>query len=1419
MFIWIETSQAYTDLSLYNSLAGKIEITAIGHTLKTGENTAGTSSSCALAIPSGTTVKAAYLYWAGSYTTSSPTSSPDYNVTLTRSGSTALSITADRTFTENSLWILPTDTTGRDFFGGFKDVTSYVQNNGAGTYTLSNLTVWTGAPHSTNSTVVGGWALFVVYQYPDTSTQPTKVINIYDGFKLYYSATSASYIDLTPSNFRIPSTGISGKHGYLTWEGDVGNSNTYENIYFNNNSLTSGANPLNNQFNSTITLPSGDPNAGISSSAGGDSAALGMDLDFYDISSYLKAGDTSVTTRYQTGTDMVLLNVEVVSVSNTDVADLEITANAGGAFIPGTTETCSASVKNNGPNPATSVTVTAQIPTGLTYAGTSSTEWRPSVSGSTVTWTYTGTLPVVSGTTLSPIEFTVAVSGTASGTLSTVLTVGGNTFDNQSSNNSITLKTTVAKTGEVQFTDKTGTLVDSYDLSTGSATAYITVNDAAANTNRRAIETITVTVTDSVTGDSETITLTETGRNTGIFTNLSTGLTVSTGSGSSTNDGTLYAASGHSIQVTYTDRSGTLYADEAYIPLLVFLSSFQSFAENGQVVVQWDTDAEIGTLGFYLKRLDPSTGEYFTLNTALIPGNFVSRQGGSYRFVDNGAEPGKSYTYLLTEVEVKGSKRNYGPFTISTGSGSAIPHCNASSESSLTWNSLVGSIARLARKAKTSLLSEGETLMAQMKKIVRNLTALFQSPVYGDMKISVTKTGLIYISADDISQTMGYTEDLAVTLIRTKRLALSSKGLPIAWMPAENNNGLYFYSEAPDSNYTDRNVYILKYGAGLIMKEIQTNRNHFAASGDSLTFTDTAHFEQDLYPMTTLTSDPDDDYWVGSYVFAGNAALGSITASIAVPGLASPCDPGTLTVTLKGGSSTAIAYEHHAVVTLNGIVLGEEHFAGTSTVTFTFDVPATAIQATNTVKITGVLDSGVPYSIFYLDSLDLSYPRTYAAVDGVLSATGHGTDIITVSGFTGASIRVMDITDPAKPQYINDATVEAEDNGDYSTVFGSASTNRRYLAMDLTRAESPFTIEPMAANTLKLKTNTADYLVIAPECLAETADRLVAYRNTKGFSAQLVLLDQIMDAFNYSNSHPEAIRDFLTYAVQNWAKKPRYVVLIGKGTYDYKNIQGYGDCLMPPLMMGMPDGLFPSDNLQVDISGNDGIPELAIGRLPARTDEELEAMINKIITYEGSGGTWTNRVIMIADNADEGGNFPALNQALGTVIPSGVEQIAMTLNDNDNTPIKSQVFQELSEGVLLLNYIGHGSMVQLADEDLIDVSDIDTMNNAGNLPIVSLMTCITGLFDIPGYQSLSESLMTNTNGMGAIAVWAPAGLASVSKGVVLDQAYLTTLFKNRTGTLGDIVRTAIKDYIKSSNDASMADAFILFGDPGMTIVH
>jgi len=465
-----QTAEAGVPITQYQSFAGNMNFTATGGTLRTQPDAVdacavtNTNSATLSGIPVGATVTAAYLYWAGSGTTA------DYDVTLD-----GMAITADRTFTET--FVLGQTL---DFFSGFKDVTAQVAAKGNGTYTFADLTVDAGAPYCNRSAVLSGWSLLVVYE---NASEPLRVINVFDGFQYF----RGSALTLNPSNFVIPNSSIDGKVGILTWEGDAGNSAAQggftEDLTFNGTALTDVLNPANNQFNSTINVL-------------GSNTAYGVDLDVYDVTSLLTAGDTSATSIYSSGGDLVLLSMEVMSVTNTPVADLAISKTHTGNFSAGQNGVYTLSVSNYGPNDETgTITVTDTLPAGLTYVSATGTGWSCGAVGQDVTCTHVG--PLNNGASLPDITLTVGVAVAAVPSVTNTATVSGTLFDNQAGNDSSSDPTVVQQT-DLSTSTKTVVDLNGGDADPGDTLRYtITLieNSGAAAGNISVIDNLPANTT------------------------------------------------------------------------------------------------------------------------------------------------------------------------------------------------------------------------------------------------------------------------------------------------------------------------------------------------------------------------------------------------------------------------------------------------------------------------------------------------------------------------------------------------------------------------------------------------------------------------------------------------------------------------------------------------------------------------------------------------------------------------------------------------------------------------------------------------------------------------------------------------------------------------------------------------------------
>jgi uncharacterized repeat protein (TIGR01451 family) len=473
-------------------LTGNINFVTTGGTLRTQPNTgnscavAPTSSQALSGIPAGTTILAAYLYWGGSGAT--------VDATVTFNGT---SVTANRTFTATYTQA----GTNYPFFGGVANVTSRITGNG--TYTFADLTFNAQPPHCDISVVTGGWGLVVVYQ---GAAERLRAINIFDGLQFF----RGSALTLTPDGFRIPPSNIDGRVAVITWDGDPGNSGPLngftESLTFNGTTLddginVAGSNPTVQQFDGTIN------SQGIATS-------YGVDVDTYTVTGSLSPGQTSATTTYSAGGDLVLLTAQVVSVTTEPVVDLSITKADTGDFAVGSTGGYRIRVSNSTGVELedNQIVVTDVLPASLTYQSFSGTNWSCGASGQTVTCTHPP--PLAAGASTPDLTLNVLVGTGAFPSVSNTATVDSASLDTISTNDSATDATPVRRpnlsTSTKTVVDLNGGEADPGDVlrytitlveSGGVAAANATVtDDVPANTTNFAINSLPAAATNTSTG-------------------------------------------------------------------------------------------------------------------------------------------------------------------------------------------------------------------------------------------------------------------------------------------------------------------------------------------------------------------------------------------------------------------------------------------------------------------------------------------------------------------------------------------------------------------------------------------------------------------------------------------------------------------------------------------------------------------------------------------------------------------------------------------------------------------------------------------------------------------------------------------------------------------------------------------------------
>jgi peptidase C25-like protein len=309
-----------------------------------------------------------------------------------------------------------------------------------------------------------------------------------------------------------------------------------------------------------------------------------------------------------------------------------------------------------------------------------------------------------------------------------------------------------------------------------------------------------------------------------------------------------------------------------------------------------------------------------------------------------------------------------------------------------------------------------------------------------------------------------------------------------------------------------------------------------------------------------------------------------------------------------------------------------------------------------------------------------------------------------------------------------------------------------------------------------------------------------------------------MDDFNAGMPSPHALRAFLSWASLNWQLPPRYVVLAGEGTLDYRNLLGYGDNLVPPLMIQSAGGLFPSDNRLGDVNG-DGLPEMAVGRVPVLSAAELDAYTAKIAAYESDPApSWAGNVTMLADAPDQGADFTADSERIAGQVPASYTVERIHLASTPLAAARGQLIASFHQGTAFINYTGHGGLDRLSGSGLLSSGDVPGLANGSRLPVLTAMTCTVNRFAVPGVPALGEVLVKSPAG-GAAAVWGPSGLSDNGEARLLaERFYHSAGNPDPADTrLGDRILRAIAEFRSLGGDPNLPKIYDLLGDPALRL--
>jgi hypothetical protein len=518
-----------------------------------------------------------------------------------------------------------------------------------------------------------------------------------------------------------------------------------------------------------------------------------------------------------------------------------------------------------------------------------------------------------------------------------------------------------------------------------------------------------------------------------------------------------------------------------------------------------------------------------------------------------------------------------------------------------------------------------------------------------------------------------------------------------------------------------------------------------------------------------------------------------------------PPEDARLQVALQG----VTAGPHQVTILLNGYHVDTVFFRDQSQQRAELAIPHSWLQ--EGANLVTLMTAGDETDVSLVDTIRLTYWHTFTAQDDALHFTVTAEQQVMIGGFRSPQIRVVDITWPAAVQEVM-GQMRLQEAGYAIMVSAPRPGSRTLLAFTEARVRTPASVMANVPSTWHQGEGGADLVIITHGDFLSSLAPLQTARQAQGWAVGLIDVEDLYDEFNFGHKNPLALRDFLQHAATTWSHPPRFVLLVGDASFDPRNYLGLGDVdLLPTQLVQTAVLETASDDWLADFD-DDGVPELAVGRLPVRSAAEADTVVAKLLQYaDASADRWTQDVLLVADNSDSF-DFAAASAEIAALLPAAMTVEKLFLDQTDTDSARRTLLARLNAGQLLVNYTGHGSVGAWSGAALLTSADAGMLTNGVRLPVVVAMNCLNGFFHDLYSESLAEALLTAQQG-GAVAVWASSGLTNPAAQAVMNQALVAGLFGEQTLTLGEAVVAAKA----AMTDPDVRRTWLLFGDPSIRL--
>jgi len=412
----------------------------------------------------------------------------------------------------------------------------------------------------------------------------------------------------------------------------------------------------------------------------------------------------------------------------------------------------------------------------------------------------------------------------------------------------------------------------------------------------------------------------------------------------------------------------------------------------------------------------------------------------------------------------------------------------------------------------------------------------------------------------------------------------------------------------------------------------------------------------------------------------------------------------------------------------------------------------------------------------------------------------------------------------------------------------------RYVAVNVNAAyPSPEVIGEIDNQNLH-SVGPTDLVIIVPASgkLTAQAQRLAdAHADRDGMRCLVVSADKIYNEFSSGTPDATAYRRFMKMLydrAEDDSDAPKNLLLFGDGVWDNRMVTSKTKSLSPDdylLCYESDNAVSHTDSYVLEeyftlLDDGEGVrllkekTDIGVGRIPVSNAADAKNVVDKLIgyIYNKEVGAWKNTICMLGDDGDRNQHMEDAEEVLlstESLYPNyRYRRIYWDAYTRENTSTGasfpdaySDIYKQMEDGALIMNYTGHGAAYSLSHEKVLLRTDFEKWSSP-KLPLWVTAACDISPFDM-NEENIGESAVLNPKG-AAMGIVTTTRTVYSTQNRKINKAFMKHVLgrKNdgRRITIGEALHYAKNDIVSgtmTSRDSINKCHFVLLGDPAITL--